>query len=147
MRIPRLAILHGSGRGRRPLQPVARMELTSAWCVAPGEDAALRDRVTTTFFEVYNENDEWRVDDIRREGTSFRDALIAAAPDGARASMLPSMDHVRTRLGITPPLHPGYACLLLAPQDRQSRMDRAKRNPSFFGWTIDGVSLRSTHPT
>ena len=60
------------------------MELTSAWCVEPGEDAALRDRVTTTFFEVYNENDEWRVDDIRREGTSFRDALIAAAPDAGK---------------------------------------------------------------
>ncbi len=61
-----------------------KVEFMSAWCVARGEDAARRDGVTTTFFEVYNENDEWRVDDIRREDASFRDALIAAAPDAGK---------------------------------------------------------------
>ena len=71
-----------------PISPGAfhariKVEFRSAWCEVPFDDAAPRDRLTTTFFEVYNEN-EWRVDDIRREDFSFRDGLTAAAPDGGK---------------------------------------------------------------
>jgi hypothetical protein len=59
-----------------------KVEFRSAWCAEA--DAARRDRVTVTMFEVYNENEEWRVDDIRREDFAFRDVLAAAAPDAGK---------------------------------------------------------------
>src|SRR5262245_2129300 len=58
-----------------------RAEFKTAWCIDPGQDPARRDRVTMTTFEMANEDEEWRVDDIRRGDWSFRDLLKAAVPD------------------------------------------------------------------